>query len=92
MDSEEFTIEFRYSGWNYTAHAINNLSKGCSSYLIYYALDISPQFEKLVEISEVVSTGNDPLEWKEVQDDTRRKKTNRGLIQAMGEAIENRDG
>lgn len=91
MDSEEFAIEFRFSGWNYTAYAINNLSKGCSSYIVYYAMVMSPQFEKLVEISAVVNTGTDPLEWEEVQDDIRIKKTDKGLIQAIGEAIENRD-
>jgi hypothetical protein len=86
MPGEEFTIEFNYKGWDYTGR----VTIKDAVFIVNYALNSSPLFEKLIEISAVVCAGVNPLEWEEVNYNPRLKKSNKALLKVIGEALEDR--
>lgn len=91
MGSEEFIIEFSYKGFEYTGRVTINEKKKKSTFLVRYSFDHSPQFEKEIELNAVVCVGSDPFDWKEVAHSFQLKKTDPGLITAIGYALEDRD-
>ena len=91
MENEEFTIEFSFKGWDYTGRVTINEGKNNYTYTVHYSLNHSPQFEKLIELLAVVTEIEGPLEWEEVANDLHLKKADKGLINAIGYTLEDRE-
>jgi hypothetical protein len=88
MENEEFAIEFSYKGCDFSGLVISNERNGRPTFIIRYSIEPARQFERTVELMAIVGEGSMPSGWKEVADEIGQRPADKGLVIAIGEALE----